>query len=222
MEQQFWRNKWLESELGFNQPRPHPSLDKLFPKLHHGARVLVPLCGKSIDMLWLEEQGYAVTGVELVEEAVMAFFKEQQIAYNKQQAGPLVAYQAVDRHILIYAGDFFAFNAEPFDALYDRAALVAFPPSMRADYTNHCIGLLKDGAHVHLVSFDYDTSVKDGPPFSIPETDVKLLWGNRLNLISSFDMLSVDSPFKEGGFQHFNELVFQAHCQTVHKGGLNE
>ena len=50
--------------------------------LAKGAAVLVPLCGKSLDLVWLAEQGHAVIGVELAE----AFVKEQQrAAMLKQQ-----------------------------------------------------------------------------------------------------------------------------------------
>lgn len=214
MEHSFWRDKWKEPEQGFNQLRPHPSLPKQFPKLGKGARVLVPLCGKSIDMIWLAEQGYSVTGIELVEDAVEDFFKEHQLSFNKSTRGELVFYQAQDKDITIIAGDFFAFepsasDAGPFDALYDRAALVALPEPMRAEYTNHCLELLREDARIHLVVFDYDTGVKEGPPFSIPEAKVRELWGDRINPVSTFDMLAVDSPFKDGGFSHFNELVYQ-------------
>jgi len=209
LEHSFWYNVWEEGELGFNQIKAHPSLKNFFPKLASGARVLVPLCGKSIDMLWLAEQGYSVTGIELVEDAVIEFFEENQIAFNKTQDNQLAIYQATDLDITLVAGDFFSFSSEPFDALYDRAALVALPDSMRADYVNHCRRLLKENARVHLVVFDYDTSVMDGPPFSLPIECVHQIWGDQIKLVNIFDMLTGNSRFKDGGFSHFNELVFQ-------------
>ena len=209
MEHQFWHDKWKEPQQGFNQLEPHPSLNKSLPKLPENSKVLVPLCGKSIDMIWLAEQGYSVTGIELVEDAVQDFFKERDLNVTKSNEGELTKYQATDVDIRILSGDFFAFQEAGFDALYDRAALVALPGHMREDYILHCRKLLKKEAIIHLVSFDYDTRVKEGPPFSIPENQIKALWNNELKLISSFDMLAVDSPFKDGGFGHFIEQVYQ-------------
>ncbi len=55
------------------------ALRKFWPGLAAGSRVLVPLCGKSVDLLWLVGQGCDVTGVELSEIAVRAFFAEAGI-----------------------------------------------------------------------------------------------------------------------------------------------
>ena len=81
MNPKFWQTRWQEGRIGFNQSEVNPFLIKHFSalKLPVGNRVLVPLCGKSIDMLWLSAQGYDVVGVELVETAVQAFFAEQNM-----------------------------------------------------------------------------------------------------------------------------------------------
>ncbi|WP_261863761.1 hypothetical protein [Psychrobacter sp. JCM 18900] len=54
----------------------NPLLIEYFNRLNltAGSRIFVPLCGKSIDMVWLATQGYDVVGVELVETAVQEFF----------------------------------------------------------------------------------------------------------------------------------------------------
>lgn len=44
--------------------------------LAQGSRVFVPLCGKSLDMIWLAQQGHEVIGVELSPVAVEDFFRE--------------------------------------------------------------------------------------------------------------------------------------------------
>ena len=39
----------------------------------------MPLCGKSLDLLWLAAQGHRVLGVEISPLAVDAFFAEQDL-----------------------------------------------------------------------------------------------------------------------------------------------
>ena len=44
--------------------------------------ILVTLCGKSLDLLWLCEQGHDVVGVELSEIAVKQLFEENGIPHS--------------------------------------------------------------------------------------------------------------------------------------------
>ena len=76
-----WSSRWDEDRIGFHVTKPNPylirywqHLDEIKPK-----RCLVPLCGKSLDLVWLSEKVETVIGVELVEKAVLDFFREQQI-----------------------------------------------------------------------------------------------------------------------------------------------
>jgi len=81
MNPEFWHKRWQEKRTGFHQSEVNPLLIKHFSalRLPIGSRVLVPLCGKSVDMMWLVNEGYNVVGVELVETAVQDFFTEQNI-----------------------------------------------------------------------------------------------------------------------------------------------
>lgn len=75
MNEAFWHERWARNEIGFHLGEVNPYLLRHWPSLAlpNGARVLVPLCGKSLDMAWLVEQGFTVVGVELSEKAVRAF-----------------------------------------------------------------------------------------------------------------------------------------------------
>lgn len=81
MTPEFWHKRWQEKRIGFNQSAVNPLLTEYIDHLDLavGSRIFVPLCGKSIDMVWLAAQGYDVVGVELVETAVQEFFAEQNI-----------------------------------------------------------------------------------------------------------------------------------------------
>ena len=87
MNPEFWRKRWQEKRIGFNQSAANPLLVEYIKHLNlsAGSRIFVPLCGKSIDMAWLAAQGYDVVGVELVETAVQDFFVEQNIQYTISQ-----------------------------------------------------------------------------------------------------------------------------------------
>lgn len=67
MNSTFWQAKWQRNEIGFHEHRPNVLLVRNFPALclQHGARVFVPLCGKSLDIHWLLAQGHQVVGCEL-------------------------------------------------------------------------------------------------------------------------------------------------------------
>ncbi len=62
MDAQFWINAWNEGRTNFHQQNYHEKLLQFFPPLgpHKGQSVLVPLCGKSKDMLCLSNLGLKV------------------------------------------------------------------------------------------------------------------------------------------------------------------
>ena len=76
MDTEYWRDRWQQNRIEFHQDAVSPYLQRFLAelKLAPGARVFVPLCGKSKDMLWLSAQGYGVFGVEVSPLAVAAFF----------------------------------------------------------------------------------------------------------------------------------------------------
>ena len=83
MEPAFWHARWQENRIGFHLPEANPLLIRYWPVMQvaPGSNILVPLCGKSLDMLWLLDQGYRVTGVEISRIAVEAFFAENRPAF---------------------------------------------------------------------------------------------------------------------------------------------
>ena len=134
MDEDFWQQRWARNEIGFHLNEVNPYLQQFWPALNvaPGAQVLVPLCGKSLDMLWLAEQGYRVLGVELAQAAVEAFFSEQGLVADIDQVGAFRRYRSGAIEVL--CGDFFSLTAADLlecRALYDRAALIALPAPMR-------------------------------------------------------------------------------------------
>lgn len=164
MDAQFWINAWNEGRTGFHQQTYHDKLLKYFPEFHpkNGQKVLVPLCGKSKDMIWLHDQGLQVHGVELYESPVKEFYQENNVTPDQ---------------IKIDVGDFFKFETkEKFDFVYDRASLVALPFEMRKQYAEVIKRSMKSGGKCLLITYEYDQTQMDGPPFSVPESEIHDLY----------------------------------------------
>ncbi|MFJ3481782.1 thiopurine S-methyltransferase [Pseudomonas sp. NPDC090202] len=214
MEPQFWHERWAVNQIGFHQSDVNPYLKQFWPELNlkAGERVLVPLCGKSIDMTWLEERGFAVVGIELSEKAVEDYFKERRVKPEVEQRGAFKVY----RHAAceIWCGDFFALKARDIgncSALYDRAALIALPAEMRWRYVKQLNSILPADCRGLLITLDYEQSEIDGPPFAVPEEEVMQLlspeW--RLNMIAEQDVLAQSRKFVEAGASRLSEHAYR-------------
>ena len=214
MEPKFWQERWARNQLGFHLPEVNPYLERHWPSLAlaEGAKVLVPLCGKSLDLMWLATQGHRVLGVELSEQAVEAFFSEQSLTPRITQRGVFTVYQA--DLIEVWCGDFFALDAEVLadcTAVYDRAALIALPPLMRSQYTEQLNNMLRPGCQGLLITLDYDQTQKAGPPFAVMDEEVKVLLGAHwsLQVIEKQDILGESWKFVQDGVTGLDERVYR-------------
>ena len=134
MEKNYWNEKWEKKEIGFHQDSGHPALPKYFEVLS-GTKVLVPLCGKSKDMLWLAAHGFKVVGVELSPIACRDFFEEASLPFSLSQREGFTVFEGTD--ISLWCGDFFKLPQSAIagmTTIYDRAALIALPPDTRKQY----------------------------------------------------------------------------------------
>jgi len=191
MDPEFWQNRWQEKRIGFNQSAVNPLLIKYWSTLNLPAdsRIFVPLCGKSIDMVWLAAQGYDVVGVELVESAVQAFFNEQNIEptiFQHAENPAIICYQGklLGQKIELWVADIFALTSEDtgkIKAVYDKAALIALPADMRSKYSEQ-ISEISGNAPQLLITLNYDQSKKDGPPFSINHEQVQQYYGSHYQI----------------------------------------
>lgn len=208
----FWNKAWTESNIGFHQADIHAALEKYWPEQETGTTVLVPLCGKSRDLLWLEKQGFDVIGVEFVESAVLDFFRENKLTWEETVQYGHRCYRARERNIRIYVADFIQlaidYDGPPLETLYDRAALVALPEDMRAPYVKACRKLLVLSPHVLLVTLEYDSNVMEGPPFSVTREEVRRLWCAELDLVERVDMLSSMPRAIASGVQSLDEYFW--------------
>jgi thiopurine S-methyltransferase len=198
-------DRWKVGRTGWHEPMGNRNLQERWP--HSGRRVLVPLCGKSHDLLWIEAQGNEVVGVELSDIAVRGFFEDNALACEKV-SGPLPGYRAVDRNITLYCGDYFAFHDEPFDAHYDRGALIALSADLRPEYARHTNALLTDDAARFVITIEYDQAVCEGPPFSVGPEEILGYWPGLRRLLSVEDIDNGPPKFLAAGLKSMHEVVW--------------
>ncbi|HWX02404.1 thiopurine S-methyltransferase [Collimonas sp.] len=197
MEASFWHRKWERGEINFHESEANPLLTTHFEKLDlaKGSRVFLPLCGKTRDIAWLLARGYRIAGAELSGQAIDALFQELGVKPEIARIGELTHYSADD--IDIWVGDIFDVSAEylgPVSAIYDRAALVALPADTRQKYALHLMQISGVAPQL-LITYEYDQSVIDGPPFSVNEDEVEWHYG------AAFQLQSLETKQIAGGLK---------------------
>lgn len=218
MDTEFWLQRWREGRTGWHHDAVMPLLQKHWPALGvaPGARVLVPLCGKTLDMLWLAEQGLHVLGVDLAPLAIESFLRENGLVAQRSD-GPggvrhRVAHGAGSIEIIV--GDVFAVDVREFgrcDAVYDRAALIALPAPMREHYVRDVYGALPAGCRGLLITLDYPQHQMTGPPFAVGGPEVERLFGShwRVEQAEQRDILAVQPSFAEQGVTALHTAVYR-------------
>jgi thiopurine S-methyltransferase len=204
--------RWRENRIGFHLSEVNPKLVRHASALPPApSPLLVPLCGKTLDLAWLGERGYPVTGIELSPQAVEAYFEERNATSERQQLGSLMRHR--HGNVAILCGDFFEVDPavlEPFSGFYDRAALVALSESVRGAYVQHLTQLLAADARGLLVTFEYPPEQMDGPPFSVSDAEVRHHYGSafELELLAEDDILHEEPRFRERGLTRLVERAY--------------
>ena len=197
MDADFWHQRWQGNRIGFHERAGNAMLARHFDalSLSPGARVFVPLCGKSRDIGWLMSRGCRVVGAELSELAIEQLFGDLDITPQTTALDGLTRYSGPD--VDIFVGDIFDVTAGmvgALDAVYDRAALVALPECMRADYAAH-VHAIAAAARQLLISLEYDQTLMDGPPFSIDAEELRRVYG------AHYDLSLLESSEVAGGLK---------------------
>ncbi|MCV2402568.1 thiopurine S-methyltransferase [Marinomonas sp. C2222] len=209
MTNDFWLERWVSGKIGFHQEEVFHKLIEFWPKLPTNSKVLVPLCGKSNDMVWLAEQGYQVTGVELSPLAVMQFLADNDFTFETTQfENGMKVHMVQELPLRIIEGDYFKFQEQGFDACYDRAAMVAIAKPERPNYVKHTIERLTPSAELLLVSLQHDGELNK-PPYSVLSQEVIDLWGEKISKISSENLTQLDPQYKARGYDFFEESVWR-------------
>ena len=197
MDASFWHQKWKENNIAFHESESNPLLIKYFKELSlaKGSRVFLPLCGKTLDIPWLLSNGYRVAGAELSKIAIDQLFADLGVEPKISRVDQVDHYSAIN--IDIFVGDIFDLFGKMLglvDAIYDRAALVALPESMRNRYTVHLKEITNKAPQL-LICYEYDQSLMEGPPFSISNEEVNQHYSD------SYDLTLMESTNLTGGIK---------------------
>ncbi|ESN95878.1 hypothetical protein HELRODRAFT_185947 [Helobdella robusta] len=207
----YWLDKWVAGDTKWHESEVNPYFKEYFPKLckkssQGSCKTLLPLCGKSLDLKWISEQGCEVFGVECSKLAIESFFQEHGLKFEITNLAGSDVYKCLNQPITIYCCNFFLFpsivgQGVTFDFIWDRGSFVAIEKSDRKRYAEVMLALMRPGS-VHLIeAFDYDVGdgCFEGPPRSLPFKEVQKLFGDACD----YELLDVLDK-TELGRQRFN------------------
>jgi thiopurine S-methyltransferase len=213
LDKQFWLERWRLNQIGFHQADYNARLQRHWPQLGipNDSRVFVPLCGKSLDMLWLARLGHSIVGVELAPLAVESFFAAAGIAYSARPHGALTLYAS--ERIRIFCGDVFDVTATDLAGtagVFDRGGLVALPPPLRKRYVEHLLEVLPLGAATLLLTIEYDQTRVGGPPHAVlpDEVDTHYRARCRIDLLEASVVTAVPPHFAQAGVESARESTY--------------
>lgn len=214
MHPDFWHQRWHDNRIGFHQERPTPMLLKHWPAIGmpKGAKVFVPLAGKSLDIAWFASLGYRVLAVELSQLAIDQFIAEHSLVPEVRESRYGTHHLAGDVEII--CGDVFSLDAEALadcNAVFDRAALIALPPDLRNRYVREVHSLLPQGCRDLLVTLEYPQHEKQGPPFSVVEAEVRELYAPdwEIEVLERRNILAQEPSFADEGVTSLETVVYR-------------
>jgi thiopurine S-methyltransferase len=214
MQPDFWLQRWHDNQIGFHQNKPTPLLLKHWPAIGMpvGAKVFVPLAGKSLDMVWFASEGYRVLGVEISPLAIKQFITEHGVVPEVRNSKYGARYLAGSVEII--QGDVFALDAaalEDCSVVFDRAALIALPPDLRHRYVRDVYSLLPPGCRGLLITLEYPQAEKQGPPFSVTEAEVRELYEPDwyVEVLERRDILAQQPAFIDEGVTALDTVVYR-------------
>jgi thiopurine S-methyltransferase len=214
LQPEFWHERWRMGQTGFHQSAIDRNLRRYWPDLGVAINspVFVPLCGKSLDLLWLCEQGYSVTGVELSTVALESFCTEHGIPAKRRIGDDFDVYEAPK--LQLFRADFFALTPQllgPIPAVYDRAALISWAPELRATYVEHINSLTSPRTQTLLVTLEYPQEQMKGPPFSVDADEVERLYAqhHEIQALSRQDILANEPRLRSRGLTQLREVCYR-------------
>uniref|UniRef100_A0A8C5JIE2 thiopurine S-methyltransferase n=2 Tax=Junco hyemalis TaxID=40217 RepID=A0A8C5JIE2_JUNHY len=217
-----WLEKWEMGNIGFHKEEGNPLLQKYLDVLlngRSGLRIFFPLCGKAVEMKWLADMGHSVVGVEISEQAVKDFFSEHSLPYCEEPVPEISGakmFQSTSGNISLYCCSMYDLSSSivgKFDGVWDRGALVAVNPCDRQRYASLMISLVEKNSSYLLVTVSYDPNKHKGPPFYVPESEIKSLFGNCCEIRCLEKVDDFSERHKQWGLDYFLEpLQVDAVC----------
>nr|XP_039260200.1 probable thiopurine S-methyltransferase [Styela clava] len=174
-------------------------------------RIFLPLCGKSPDIKWLIDEGYEVVGLECSEHAILEFFEENSVEFEKSVSTKdhsFRVYTGKTANVVIYEGDYFKFNSDIagglFDAVWDSASLNTIELASRKPYVEIMRSVLDKQAKYMLSAMYFgEKRTWINNPFDITDADMTELFGEY------FTWDKVDEDDSEWGLERIFLITFK-------------
>jgi thiopurine S-methyltransferase len=210
----FWLDRWRTAQIGFHQAAVDRHLRAYWPRLGLPAHseVFVPLCGKSLDLMWLRSSGHALTGVELSPVALESFVMEQGIPATRRVLEDFDLYEA--EGFRLFCGDYFKLTPALLggvSAVYDRAALISWMPEAREPYVKHLISLTSPGTQTLLIAVEFPQEQMSGPPFPVTRDSVEHLYAahHSIEELGRHEILELEPRLKARGLTELREVCYR-------------
>lgn len=196
--------KCLAATERLGESSVHPADDDdeaVVRRFVEGKRVLVPLCGDSYALRFFADMGASlVVGVDLATSSLMKNIADNfspndgfSAPRREDDAGAtwftIVKEDGCSAHnhrkVQLIAGSFFDVNfaamEKGFDLIYDRAAMVALPPTLRSVYVKTLAGVVERSDALVVLELirrraDEPEALTKGPPYDIPIDTVESLY----------------------------------------------
>lgn len=214
MQPDFWLNRWRTAQIGFHQAAVDRHLKAYWPRLMLPARspVFVPLCGKSLDLMWLQSSGHAVIGVELSPVAVQSFLMEHGIPARRRVLDCFDVYEADG--FRLFCGDYFKLTPAllgSVSAVYDRAALISWIPAARESYVKHLTALTSPGTQTLLIVVEFPQEQMSGPPFPVTRDAIEKLYADHYSIeeLGRHEILELEPRLKARGLTELREVCYR-------------
>lgn len=208
-----WINRWEEGKIAWHKNTINSRLIEFieYLNLKKNDIVFVPLCGKSLDILYLSAQGYKVIGVEISEIAVKAFFIENNINFSIEKQENFLKYSS--ENITIFVGNYFSLKSTHVVnvvAVYDRASLIALNAQKREKYVKHLYTIIPNFVRILLLTLDYPQEQMKGPPYSVNKEEVKRLYGkySKVCQLQCFNDIKNEDKFLKAGVKFINKTAY--------------
>ncbi|KAG0284637.1 hypothetical protein BGZ96_011025 [Linnemannia gamsii] len=157
-----WNELWRREIHPWDKGTPSPALIEVIEKkpisaqIPKSGNVLVPGCGRGVDVFYLGNEHRKAYGLDISPIAV-------------QQCKDIRTEKGISESVAEFiVGDFFKFDtpAGGFQLVYDYTFFCAIPPTLRADWGRRMSEIIpKDGILITLM-FPIGTHT-DGPPFAV-------------------------------------------------------
>jgi thiopurine S-methyltransferase len=210
----FWLDRWRTAQIGFHQAAADRHLKAYWPRLRLPANslVFVPLCGKSLDLIWLRTLGHAVTGVELSPLALESFVMEQGIPATRRVLANFDVFEADG--FRLYCGDYFKLTPALLggvSAVYDRAALISWEPAERGSYVKHLNSLTSPGTQTLLIAVEFPPEQMKGPPFPVTRDSIEGLYASHYSIeeLGRHEILELEPRLKARGLTELREVCYR-------------